>query len=115
MDTKIPYYTETCIQYSLLLLSQVRKHHPSYQSLVFPQIVLVCVLYPYFAVGFFFIAIGFGFMDQMMTRGVLESKKLDNLMKSPVLHHISSTMAGVTIIRGFEKEDVFKRRSVLVC
>merc|ERR1719369_228010 len=95
MDTRIPYYIETCSQYSLLLLS---------------QIVLVCVLYPYFAVGFFFVAIGFGFMDQMMTRGVLESKKLDNLMKSPVLHHISSTMSGVTIIRGFGKEDVFKRR-----
>ena len=114
MDTRIPYYIETCSQYSLLLLSQVTECHPYYQSLLSLQIVLVCVLYPYFAVGFFFIAIGFGFMDQMMTRGVLESKKLDNLMKSPVLHHISSTMAGVTIIRGFGKEDVFKRRSVLI-
>ena len=70
------------------------------------------MLYPYFAVGFFFIAIGFVLLDLMMNSGVLESKKLDNLLKSPVIHHISSSMAGVNIIRGFAKEDVFKGRLV---
>jgi len=74
------------------------------------QALLVCFLYPYFAIGFFFIAIAFIILDLMMNSGVLEAKKLDNLMKSPVIHHISSSMTGVNIIRGFAKEDVFKRR-----
>ena len=82
----------------------------SYSSLV--QVILVCVLYPYFTVGFVVIAILFVLLDMTMNKGVLESKKLDNLMKSPVIHHISSCMSGVNIIRGFGKEDVFKRRFV---
>ena len=95
MDTRIPFYTEVVSQYSMVVLSQV---------------LLVCVLYPYFGIGFFFIAVSFVVIDLMMNSGVLETKKLDNLMKSPVIHHISSSMAGVNIIRGFAKEDVFKRR-----
>ena len=75
--------------------------------------MLVCVLYPYFAIGFIVIAILFVLLDLTMNSGVHESKKLDNLMKSPVIHHISSSMSGVNIIRGFAKEDVFKRRFVL--
>merc|ERR1719430_1514213 len=78
--------------------------------MVVSQVLLVCVLYPYFAIGFFFVAISFIIIDLMMNSGVLESKKLDNLMKSPVIHHITSSMAGGNIIRGFAKEEVFKQR-----
>ena len=70
----------------------------------------MCVLYPYFLIGFVVIAVLFILLDLTMNSGVLESKKIDNLMKSPVIHHISSSMAGVMIIRGFGKEDVFKAR-----
>ena len=45
-----------------------------------------------------------------MNSGILEAKKLDNIMKSPVIHHISSSMAGVVVIRGFGKEEGFKER-----
>merc|ERR1719237_661266 len=49
-------------------------------------------------------------LDFTMNSGILEAKKLDNIMKSPVIHHISSSMAGVVVIRGFGKEEVFKER-----
>ena len=74
---------------------------------------MVCVLYPYFAIGFVVIAFLFTTLDLLMNKGVLESKKLDNLMKSPVIHHITSSMSGVNVIRGFKKEDVFKKRSAI--
>jgi hypothetical protein len=32
-------------------------------------------------------------------QGVLETKKLDNKLKSPVIHHITSSMTGVNVIR----------------
>ena len=54
----------------------------------------------------------FVLLDFTMNSGVLESKKLDNIMKSAVIHHISSSMSGVNIIRGYSKEDVFKKRFV---
>jgi ABC-type multidrug transport system fused ATPase/permease subunit len=74
------------------------------------QITLVCVLYPYFLIAFVVIGFFFVLLDFTMNAGILETKKLDNIMKSPVIHHISSSMAGVTIIRGFGKEAEFKAR-----
>ena len=71
---------------------------------------MVCVLFPYFLIGFAFILMAFVLLDFTMNSGVLEAKKLDNIMKSPVIHHISSSMAGVVVIRGFGKEEIFKAR-----
>ena len=75
-----------------------------------PKIVLVCVLFPHFLIGFAVILVAFVLLDFTMNSGILEAKKLDNIMKSPVIHHISSSMAGVVVIRGFGKEEVFKER-----
>ena len=95
VDTRIPFYSEVVSQYSLLIITQV---------------VLVCVLYPYFAIGFLVVALLVALLDMTMNGGVRESKKLDNQMKAPVIHHISSSMAGVNIIRGYSMEEVFKAR-----
>ena len=43
----------------------------------------------------------------VMNRGIYEAKKLDNHMKEPVVHHITSSMTGIATIRGFQKQDVF--------
>jgi len=95
MDTRIPFLLEAVAQYSLMNIS---------------QIVLVCVLFPHFLIGFAVILVAFVLLDFTMNSGILEAKKLDNIMKSPVIHHISSSMAGVGVIRGFGKEEVFKER-----
>ena len=114
MDTRIPYFTDMVSQFSLIVISQVRTSIVFFNSTLSFKVLLVCVLYPYFAIGFFFVAVSFVMIDLMMNSGVLESKKLDNLMKSPVIHHITSSMAGVNIIRGFAKEEVFEQRFVYI-
>lgn len=109
VDTRIPFLLEAVAQYSLMNISQVIDHPRSvFRKL--PQIILVCVLFPYFLIGFAFILMAFVLLDFTMNSGVLEAKKLDNIMKSPVIHHISSSMAGVVVIRGFGKEEIFKER-----
>ena len=111
MDTRIPFLLEAVFQYCLMNMSQVI---PARLTLTKPlQLLLVCVLFPYFIIGFTVIIGAFLLLDLTMNSGVLEAKKLDNLMKSPVIHHISSSMAGVMIIRGFGKEGVFKSRCTL--
>lgn len=70
----------------------------------------MCVLYPYFIIGFVFVIACFILLDIIMNRGVLETKKLDNLMKSSVIHHVTSSMDGIYIIRGYQKERVFENR-----
>ena len=72
--------------------------------------IATCVIFPYFLVGFVIIFLLFLLLDFTMNSGILEAKKLDNMLKSPVIHHITSSMSGVTIIRGFGKEEVFKAR-----
>jgi len=73
-------------------------------------VIATCVIFPYFLVGFVIIFLLFLLLDFTMNSGILEAKKLDNMLKSPVIHHITSSMSGVTIIRGFGKEEVFKAR-----
>ena len=74
------------------------------------QVLIICFLYPYFTIAFIII---FGLvllLDTVMNTGVYQCKKLDNQLKAPVLHHISSSLAGLVIIRGFGKQTVFKKR-----
>ena len=71
---------------------------------------IVCFFYPYFAVGFVFLLGLLVLVDMTMNSGVQETKKLDNQLKAPVLHHISSSVAGIVTIRGFRKQEVFKKR-----
>ena len=89
----MPYYTEFVVQAFFLCLS---------------QIFVVCLVYPMFV----FIALGivgvFLFFDVYMNRGVLEARKLENKSKSHVLTDITSIMAGIPIIRGFERQSVFQ-------
>lgn len=50
------------------------------------------------------------FLDVWLNVGLRETKKLDNLLKSPVLNHISSTMAGLSVIRTFGRQKIFLER-----
>ena len=74
------------------------------------QILVVCAVYPWFTLPFLAIAGVFVFIDVGMSQGVVASRKLENQTKSPVLHHLNSAMAGVAIIRGYQRQDVFQRR-----
>jgi len=95
LDVRIPMFTELLMQYGMMLFSQV---------------LLVCFLYPYFTIAFVIIFAVFILIDRQMNHGVLETKKLDNLTKSPVLHHVTSSVAGISVIRGFNKEKIFEDR-----
>ena len=74
------------------------------------KVGIVCFLYPYFTIAFIIIFGFFLLLDNALNIGVYQCKKLDNQLKAPVLHHITSTMAGLVIIRGFGKQRVFKER-----
>jgi ABC transporter transmembrane region. len=52
----------------------------------------------------------FMFLDVWLNVGLRETKKLDNLLKSPVLNHISSTMAGLSVIRTYGRQKIFLER-----
>jgi len=95
MDTKIPFHVEACGQYLFLTLSQV---------------LMICFFYPWFTFPFLIIIACVVGLDWTMQSGVKETKRLDNQLKAPVIHHITSSMSGIITIRGFQKEEVFKKQ-----
>ena len=95
VDVRMPFFTEFVTQSIFFCLTQIS---------------IVCVVYPFFLIPFLFIVVLFVSLDIIMNVGILETKKLENQTKSPVLHHLTSSMAGIHVIRGFGKQGVFQRR-----
>nr|AHK05653.1 ATP-binding cassette transporter sub-family C member 5 [Tigriopus japonicus] len=95
LDVRMPFYTEFVCQAVLFCVTQIS---------------VVCFVYPYFVPPFTLIILVFVLLDVIMNRGILETKKLENITKSPVIHHLSSAMAGISIIRGYQKQSVFQKK-----
>ncbi|XP_071446503.1 ATP-binding cassette sub-family C member 5-like isoform X2 [Hetaerina americana] len=83
-----------------------------WQGLMFviTQLVLVCFIFPVFSIALFVVAGLFAFLDVWLNKGLREAKKIDNFLKSPVLDHIASSMAGLSIIRAYGRHKVFLER-----
>ncbi len=79
------------------------------------QILVVCAAYPWFTAPFLVIFAFFCTLDVVMNRGVVEARKLDNVTKSPVLHHLSSALAGIATIRAYRRQHVFQRKYGFMC
>lgn len=95
VDVRVPFNAEFVCQAFLFCIT---------------QIAVVCWVFPWFLVPLTFIAAIFTVLDILMNRGVLEARKLENVTKSSVLHHLSSAMAGICVIRGYRRQHVFQRR-----
>ena len=72
--------------------------------------LLTCFYIPWFTLAFVAIILIVIVIDWTMHHGVKETKRLDNQLKAPVIHHITSSMAGIVTIRAFQKEEVFLQR-----
>ena len=74
--------------------------------------LLTCFYIPWFTLAFVAIILIVIVIDWTMHHGVKETKRLDNQLKAPVIHHITSSMAGIVTIRAFQKEEVFMERYI---
>ena len=83
-----------------------------FQSMMFclTQTIFVCFIFPWFTVPLVALLGVFLGLDMLINNGVREIKKVENQAKSPVLHHLTSAMAGVSIIRGFRMQGEFQGR-----
>ncbi|KAK3927988.1 Multidrug resistance-associated protein 5 [Frankliniella fusca] len=95
LDVRIPYFFEFV-----------------WQGLMFcvTQMLLICFVFPIFSIALTVAAILFAFLDVWLNKGLKETKRLDNLRKSPVLNHITSTMSGLSVIRSFGRQRIFLER-----
>ena len=94
----MPYYTEFVVQAMFLCLS---------------QLFVVCLVYPLFIVVVLVLLVIFALCDIWMNKGVIETRKLENKTKGPVLTDITSVLPGIPVIRGFERQSVFQKKFVI--
>lgn len=94
LDTRIPFLTEVVSQYSIMLMS---------------MFLVAVVVFPLILIGMVFIMALFVLLDLTMNKGISETKKLDNILKSPVMSLVSSSMAGLATIRGYKRQEYLKK------
>ncbi|XP_064096372.1 ATP-binding cassette sub-family C member 12-like [Macrobrachium nipponense] len=95
LDVRIPYFLEFLAQGILGTLGLA---------------ILICTIYVWFTAPLLTTAFVLCLLDSFMNAGVRELKRIDNLRKSPVIQHIGSSLAGLSVIRTFDQQDLFTRR-----
>jgi ATP-binding cassette subfamily C (CFTR/MRP) protein 1 len=95
VDVRMPFFSEFIFQAFFFCASQM---------------IVVCVIFPFFAIPLAAILCVFFGLDIFLNEGVRQTKKLENRANSPVLHHLSSAMAGIAIIRGYQRQSLFQKR-----
>lgn len=95
LDVRVPFFFEFVWQGLMFVVTQM---------------LLVCIIFPVFSAAMVIATGLFVLLDVWLNVGLRETKKLDNILKSPVLNHISSTMAGLSVIRTFGRQKIFLER-----
>ncbi|XP_046390511.1 ATP-binding cassette sub-family C member 5-like [Ischnura elegans] len=95
MDVRVPFFFEFVWQGLMYVIT---------------QLVLVCFIFPVFSIALSIASGLFAFLDIWLNKGLKEAKKIDNFLKSPVLNHIASSMAGLSVIRAYGRHRVFLER-----
>lgn len=71
------------------------------------RLILIGVIYNIFFIVIGIVLVIYIVMDIFMIGAVRESKRVENLLRPPVLVHISTTIQGLSVIRNFKKEKMF--------
>ena len=52
----------------------------------------------------------YGLLWRSLVTGVRNTKQIENVARSPLLHHLSSTVGGLAVIRAYGKERMMIER-----
>jgi ABC-type multidrug transport system fused ATPase/permease subunit len=72
--------------------------------------LVACVIYPWLVLPLSAIVALFLFLDVIMNKGILEARQIENVSKSQVLHHLTSTTAGANVIRAYRRQHIFQQK-----
>uniref|UniRef100_A0A7M5WZJ7 Multidrug resistance-associated protein 5 n=2 Tax=Clytia hemisphaerica TaxID=252671 RepID=A0A7M5WZJ7_9CNID len=73
----------------------------------FGYLFFIGVAIPWFLIPFFFICIAFLLLNHIFRKTIRAVKRIENVSRSPVFSHLSTTLQGLTSIRTFQKERHF--------
>lgn len=78
--------------------------------LICMQLLLIGVLYPWYILGLLLILGAFAIFDSVFSSGVKEIKRIENLLRPPLLIHMSTTVQGLDIIKTYDKQTAFSEK-----
>ncbi|XP_027219261.2 ATP-binding cassette sub-family C member 5 isoform X6 [Penaeus vannamei] len=99
VDVRVPMTMETFLQNIWLITS----------SLVF-----VCLVFPHFLPFLVVLAILFLFIRSIFRIGIRDFKRMENVSRSPMYSHVSTTVNGLATINAYGKQEMFTKKFMVL-
>jgi len=77
-------------------------------------ILFVVLVYPWFMIALFPLALIFFFLDRIFKRAVRDLKRLESVSRSPIYSHVAATVNGLNTIHAFAKERQFVSKFMIL-
>ncbi|XP_033096104.1 multidrug resistance-associated protein 5-like [Anneissia japonica] len=95
LDVRLPFNMDLFLQQTLLIIL---------------SLVTVAKVFPYFLIAVVIMVIIFGFLITLFRHGFRESKQLDNILRSPWITHIATTVPGLPTIQAYNKTNHYEKQ-----
>ncbi|XP_071550882.1 ATP-binding cassette sub-family C member 5-like isoform X3 [Panulirus ornatus] len=99
VDVRVPMTLETFLQNVCIITS----------SLVF-----VCLVFPYFLPILVLLAVLFLFIRNVFRIGIRDLKRMENVSRSPLYSHVSTTINGLATINAYGKQKMFTKKFMVL-
>uniref|UniRef100_A0A7M4E763 ATP binding cassette subfamily C member 12 n=1 Tax=Crocodylus porosus TaxID=8502 RepID=A0A7M4E763_CROPO len=99
LDMRLPFHAETFLQQFFM---------------VFFIVAVIGLVFPFLLIAVIVIAAFFVLLFQIFKRAIRELKRIENISRSPLYSHISSSVQGLSVIHAYDKkEDYIKQFKML--
>ena len=75
---------------------------------IFTALVFLAVIFPWLLIGFVPLSAIFVALFMLFRRTSRELKRIDNVTRSPIFSHVTTTVQGLPVLRAFNKTDHFR-------
>uniref|UniRef100_A0A8C4KQZ1 ATP-binding cassette sub-family C member 5 n=1 Tax=Dromaius novaehollandiae TaxID=8790 RepID=A0A8C4KQZ1_DRONO len=90
LDVSLPFHAENFLQQFFT---------------VFFILVIIALVFPFLLIAIAIIAIIFVLLFKIFQRTIQELKRMENISRSPLLSHITSSVQGLSVIHAYDKKD----------
>ncbi|XP_071951643.1 ATP-binding cassette sub-family C member 5-like isoform X2 [Antedon mediterranea] len=99
LDVRLPFNMDLFLQQTMLIIL---------------SLFTVAKVFPYFLIAVVIMVVIFGVLINLFRHGFREAKQLDNILRSPWITHISTTVPGLPTIQAYNKTKHYEKQFELL-